>query len=239
MPMVGGLDLLIGPLILITLLRNPLFRMPNYFRFLIACLVGLTGWQASAAITYLLPSVDCSSYAAQLVHQHPPPIYPDTNFQIDKIRPSSTFHVYRLNSQSLLNGKLLEGAEIYIRQYRNFFLLCETNVLGFTGIHQDAAGKWETANGCVYFPPQAARMWTALQTAEKLPQVHKQDYELRFIMDTHLWAIWLHGQSDDIILPVDSQHSKAHWLSGHPYSPSELMKLIELPVDPFGNPLST
>lgn len=80
----------------------------------------------------------------------------------------------------------------------------------------------------------ADQMLIALREAEKLPQVKKQDYELRYL-DMHLdrpydyvVAAWLHGQSDDIIIPLPPTWG---WLNDYqPYSESQFTRIIKMKV---------
>jgi hypothetical protein len=65
-----------------------------------------------------------------------------------------------------------------------------------------------------------------LQKAEELPQVQKQDYECRYLSSPVLFqAIWLHGQSDDIVIPLPPTWNK--WNAYQPYSESEITKLLK------------
>ena len=67
----------------------------------------------------------------------------------------------------------------------------------------------------------------ALQIAEQLPQVKKQDYEPRFLDSAPILfvAVWLHGKSDDIIIPLPPTFGR--WNAYQPYSESEMIKLLE------------
>jgi hypothetical protein len=65
-----------------------------------------------------------------------------------------------------------------------------------------------------------------LQKAEELPQVQKQDYECRYLDLPFLFhAIWLHGKSDDIIIPLPPTWNE--WNAYQPYSESEITKLLK------------
>ena len=47
----------------------------------------------------------------------------------------------------------------------------------------------------------------ALRLAQTLPQIKEQDYEFRSVgFRTYfgLWAVWLHGKSDDILMPLNT-----------------------------------
>ncbi len=67
----------------------------------------------------------------------------------------------------------------------------------------------------------------ALRIAEQLPQVEKQDYEPRLldIPSILFVAVWLHGKSDDIIIPLPPTFGR--WNAYQPYSESEIIKLLK------------
>jgi len=67
----------------------------------------------------------------------------------------------------------------------------------------------------------------ALRTAEQLPQVKKQDYELRILEASAVYfrAVWLHGESDDIIIPLPETFRR--WNAYQPYSESQMIMLLK------------
>ncbi len=67
----------------------------------------------------------------------------------------------------------------------------------------------------------------ALREAELLPQVKKHDYEPRLLdVPAILFvAVWLHGESDDIIIPLPLTFER--WNAYHPYSESQMIKLLK------------
>jgi hypothetical protein len=67
----------------------------------------------------------------------------------------------------------------------------------------------------------------ALLIAEQLPQVKKQDYELRSLdMPWLLFsAVWLHGKSNDIIVPLPDHWKR--WNRDQPYSEGEIIKILK------------
>jgi hypothetical protein len=67
----------------------------------------------------------------------------------------------------------------------------------------------------------------ALQIAEQLPQVKKQDYEPRLLDSAPILfvAVWLHGKSDDIIIPLPPTFGR--WNAYQPYSETEMIKLLK------------
>jgi hypothetical protein len=75
--------------------------------------------------------------------------------------------------------------------------------------------------------PFANATLEALRLAEELPQAKKQDYELRYlkIPAVYLAAIWLHNESDDILIPLfpTPKGLKAEQL----YSENQLSKALQ------------
>jgi hypothetical protein len=67
----------------------------------------------------------------------------------------------------------------------------------------------------------------ALRMAEALPQVKKQDYELRFldIPVVYFVAVWLHAESDDILIPLPPAFGR--WSAYQPCSESDMIKLLK------------
>jgi hypothetical protein len=102
----------------------------------------------------------------------------------------------------LASGQLLSAAEsggswMYLFTHG-------TNAVGAAGLIADEkTGKALRANG-LYETDFSNETLEALRTAEQLPQVKKQDYEIRRleIPSIHFVAVWLHGKADDIIIPL-------------------------------------
>lgn len=62
--------------------------------------------------------------------------------------------------------------------------------------------------------------------AKQLPQVKRQDYEFRRLDCPAILfvAIWLHGKSDDIIIPLPPSFGR--WTAYQAYSESQMAKLL-------------
>jgi hypothetical protein len=67
----------------------------------------------------------------------------------------------------------------------------------------------------------------AMRRAEQLPQIKAQDFELRRLdcPSVLFVAVWLHGKSDDIIIPLPPTGGR--WNAYQPYSESEMIKLLQ------------
>lgn len=67
----------------------------------------------------------------------------------------------------------------------------------------------------------------ALQIAERLPEVEKQDYEVRRMICPPILfvAVWLHGRSNDIIIPLPDTFGR--WKAYQPYSDDQMIRLLK------------
>jgi hypothetical protein len=124
----------------------------------------------------------------------------------------------------LVTGKFLSTARLSIWRYS---LMDGTNAVGEMALNADKSrylkycwmGKTDMDNNA----------FKAIRVAEQLPQINKHDYELRYLdMMPYASAIWLHSESDDIIIPLTDYWS--HWKAFQPYSESEMIKLMK-PVE--------
>lgn len=73
----------------------------------------------------------------------------------------------------------------------------------------------------------SAETLKALQLAEQLPQVKNRDYEVRRLIVGFygLVAVWLHAESDDIIIPVNSDYGLVNpW---RPYTPDQIIRVLQ------------
>jgi hypothetical protein len=121
----------------------------------------------------------------------------------------------------LVTGKFLSTAQLSIWRY---LLMDGTNAVGEMALHADKSrylkycwmGKSEMDNNAL----------KAIRVAEQLPQANKHDYELRYLdMMPYAPAIWLHSESDDIIIPLTDYWS--HWKAFQPYSESEMINMLK------------
>jgi hypothetical protein len=124
----------------------------------------------------------------------------------------------------LVTGKFLSTAQLLNWRY---FLMDGTNAVGEMALNAGKSrylkfswmGKGEMDNNAL----------KAIRAAEQLPQTNKHDYEVRYLdMIPYAPAIWLHSESDDIIIPLTDYWS--HWKAFQPYSESEMIKLLK-PVE--------
>jgi hypothetical protein len=132
---------------------------------------------------------------------------------------------YYVELTNLASGKFLSAAKS--NGYWTYPLLHGTNAVGAAGLSaDDKTGKaleFDSLEQSAF----ASETLKALRMAEQLPQIKKQDYEVRRLdMPPILFrAVWLHGKSDDIIIPVGATFGR--WNALQPYSESELVKLLQ------------
>jgi len=70
-----------------------------------------------------------------------------------------------------------------------------------------------------------------MRIAEQLPQIKNQDYEFRRLNLAPILfhAVWLHGESDDILIPLPPTFGR--WNAYQPYSESQMLALLKPEVE--------
>jgi hypothetical protein len=129
---------------------------------------------------------------------------------------------YVVDLRNLVAGHLLSGTETHSWRY---LLMHGTNAIGAATLIDDARGALKYNDVQRPFFPNAPP--DALRTAEKLPQIKKQDYEVRSlgIAPLNFTAVWLHGKSDDIIIPLPPTFGRFD--DYQPYSESQIIKVLK------------
>ncbi|HWB60296.1 MAG TPA: hypothetical protein VG733_12450 [Chthoniobacteraceae bacterium] len=140
---------------------------------------------------------------------------PDVN-NITIARPHQT---YGAGLRDLAAGHLLSVAKPFTWRY---ILVRDGSAVGDVLLNGGAPGAPLTFNS-VERSDFANETLVALQKAEQLPQVKKQDYEVRYleVAGANFVALWLHAKSDDIIIPLGGTNPF------HPYSETEIIKLLQ------------
>lgn len=129
---------------------------------------------------------------------------------------------YVVSLTNLVAGHLLAGTETRTWRYP---LMHGTNAIGAATLIDDAHGalKYNSIQRPIF--PNAPL--DALRAVEKLPRIKKQDYEVRGlgIAPLNFTAIWLHGKSDDIIIPLPPTFGRLK--ENQPYSESQIVKVLK------------
>jgi hypothetical protein len=141
---------------------------------------------------------------------------------IEDLTIADPYLSYGVDLNDLASGHLLSAANPWCWRY---LLIKGNSAVGDVLLNIEKDGKPPDFNSVEQpFSPNAPL--EALRIAEKLPQIKKQDYELRYLdIIHHYMAIWLHGKSDDIIIPIPLTFAplKAY----QPYSEAEIIKLLQ------------
>jgi hypothetical protein len=148
-----------------------------------------------------------------------------SGFRIEELTIADPYRDYGVGLTNLASGQLLSvaksgGSWMYL-------LLHGTNSVGAAGLIADEkTGKALKSNG-LFQTDFSNETLEALQIAAQLPLIKKQDYELRRldIPSVYFVAVWLHGQSDDILIPLPPTFGR--WNVYQPYSESQMIKLLK------------
>jgi hypothetical protein len=146
-------------------------------------------------------------------------------FRMEELTIANPYQDYDVGLTNLASGKLLSATKS--SGYWTYVFMHGTNVVGDAGLITDEkTGKALKANG-LGSSIFSKEMLEALRIAEQLPQIKKEDYELRCLNDPSILfvAVWLHGKSDDIIIPLPPTFGR--WNAYQPYSESEMIKLLK------------
>ena len=135
---------------------------------------------------------------------------------------------YVTNLAMLASGHMLSATAL--RSWR-YMLMQGTDAVGaatlICGGTNGSALKYNDVQR-PFFPDASLE---ALRAAEKLPQTKKQDYEVRAlnIAPLNFVAVWLHGESDDIIIPLPPTFGRFN--EDQPYSEAEIIKVLKKDVE--------
>jgi hypothetical protein len=123
---------------------------------------------------------------------------------IGDVAIAEPYQSYSIGPSNLLAGKLVAAAKPGYGGGWIYLLTHDTNCVG--DVYLKADEKTGKALKCTELD-QAGNLsgiLEALRIAGQLPQVKKQNYELRSLdMPWYLFhAVWLHGETNDIIIPL-------------------------------------
>ena len=145
-------------------------------------------------------------------------------FRLEELTFADPCQNYYVGLTNLASGQLLSAAKP--RGWR-YLLMHGTNAAGAAGvIADDKTGKALKAIG-LYQTDFSKETLEALRIAEQLPQTKEQDYEFRRLETSAVYfvAVWLHGKSDDIIIPLPPTFGR--WNAYQPYSERQMIKLLK------------
>ena len=196
---------------------------------LILCLALVLGANCHAAIVYAKEPDGgrqmVVQFASEFVGKNLPPFK-----KIESTNDLTFGHALPCYSAGdIANGQLLTGATSGRngQQPWKYVFLHETHVVGNAVLLVDEkAGKPIKCNS-IGSDDFSEETLDALQTAEQWPQVQAQDYEVRLLDDmlVSFEAVWLHGKTNDIIIPLPPTYGRMN--AYQPYSDSQIIKILE------------
>ncbi len=138
-------------------------------------------------------------------------------------------YFYPLKYTNLFSGRLLSTVKFAGWRY---LLTSGTNSAELQLPYDEKKREWSKI-GWQYYPALQIGFDPILQTlraAEQLPQVKKEDYELRYLdfTDLQFYSFWLHGKSSDIIIPVPVY---GNWHDYRPYSDGEIIEILKRAIE--------
>lgn len=135
--------------------------------------------------------------------------------QVEDLAIADPHREYFVGATSLASGHLLDAAKFAGWRY---LLLHETNAVGAAELKKDLRfnSLQKSGFGC--------ETLEALRIAKELPEIKKQDYELRYltIPAVNFVAVWLHAKSNDIIIPLPPT-----WKRLNAYQPHSEKQIIQ------------
>ena len=144
--------------------------------------------------------------------------------KIEALTITDAHQIYSAVPQDVTSGKLLSAARLTGWRY---LLTHGTNAVGEAWLYASPEAGGALKFNSLFGDRFAQPTLVALRQAKELPPVKKQDYELRYLNMPSLSfsAVWLHGVSDDIIIPLPP--ASGVWYAYHPYSQSQIIKLLK------------
>lgn len=145
-------------------------------------------------------------------------------YQIEDLTIANPFRDYAIGLTNLASGQLLAGTRAGTWRY---LLMHGTNTVGAAELMADPTNGMALKFAGLDTTDFSREMLEALRQAESLPQIQKQDYELRRLdcPSVLFVAVWLHGKSDDILIPLPP--TTGHWNAYQTYSERQLIELLQ------------
>ena len=143
-------------------------------------------------------------------------------YQIEDLTIAHHFRDYSVGLTNLVSGQLLPAARAGTWRY---LLLHGTNTVGAAELMADPTNSPALKFAGLDTTDFSRGTQVALRRAEQLPQLKRQDYQLRRLDCPAILfvAVWLHGKSDDILIPLPPT-----WGRYNPYQPYSERQMIQL-----------
>lgn len=145
-------------------------------------------------------------------------------FSIDQLTISDPIPNYNVGLMDLAAGQFLASARP--AGWTCLFTTQSGAPAGAAGVIEDKTSSTALRFNGLYQTNFTSETLEAMRRAEQLPQVQKSDHELRRLdcPAVHFVALWLHGRSDDIILPLPPTFGR--WNAYQSYSAEQISKLL-------------
>jgi hypothetical protein len=161
------------------------------------------------------------------------------NFQIEDLTMADPYRDYSVDPTNLASGQLLSATKSGAWRYP---LMHGTNAVAAAELIGDGTNGQPLKFAGLEQTDFSNETLEALRKAKKLLQIKDQDYELRRLDCPAILfvSVWLHGKSDDIIIPLPPARGK--WEAFQPYSERQMIKLLKPAAQkrlkvPIGSPL--
>ena len=166
-----------------------------------------------------------AAHITGLVRQKKMPSGMTVEMRPEELSHSEPHPVYVATLDDLVAGKLLAGAKQTSWRYllvQGDAPVAEAELAAARRGKQRAKGEDLEFLGLTHGPFTRATV-DALSAAEQLPQVARADYELRLLKvpAVYLVALWLHGDDQDILVPVGDPPAGLE--RNKPYSEQEIL----------------
>ena len=148
--------------------------------------------------------------------------------KIEDLTIAEPHREYFVGLTNLASGHMLSAATS--RSWR-YLLMHGTNAVGAATLIADGKNGNALKFNDLQHPFFPNATLEALRAAGKLPQTKKQDYELRYlgIPALNFVAFWLHGESDNILIPLPPTFGRFN--DYQPYSESQIIKVLKRDAD--------
>jgi hypothetical protein len=148
--------------------------------------------------------------------------------KIEDLTIAEPHREYFVGLTNLASGHMLSAATS--RSWR-YLLMHGTNAVGAATLIADGKNGNALKFNDLQHPFFPNATLEALRAAGKLPQTKKQDYELRYlgIPALNFVAVWLHGESDNILIPLPPTFGRFN--DYQPYSESQIIKVLKKDAD--------
>jgi len=131
---------------------------------------------------------------------------------------------YVVSLNDLASGRMLSAARLTTWRY---LIVHGSNAVAEAELNADEKAGKALDFLALHQSPFANETLEALHRAEELQQVKENDYELRYlkIPAVYLAAVWLHGKSDDILIPLPPPPTGVR--ANEPYSERQLINALK------------